>query len=55
MKIAVFFEQAIAEYYETEALTIRELVDEMIDQDLTKEEMAEEIFRLLTFLNETFD
>ncbi len=47
------FEQTIAEFYATEGLTIRELVNEMIEQSETKEEMAASIYSLLIFLNKT--
>lgn len=45
-------EQEISEFYGTEGLTIRELVNEMLDQCEDMGEMAIEIYDLLDHLKE---
>ena len=49
------FEGAIAEYYETEYLTVDELISEIVEQDLPKDEIIKEVHGLLKFLSEKYD
>lgn len=44
-------EKAISEFYATEGLTIRELVNEMYEQAEDIKDMRIEIYNLLDFLN----